>query len=193
MIVGGASSATAVWDALGLCYDDIGGPPSLFAASLFRAEGERLLAANGFESGVGDGLVTIGNVKFRPFSMTLAAGANLGIRDELPTDTGLTMSFGLRSGAFNLVLNRSDGSLFMTIGSDGTIRDGNGLFIASVQEEPRRFSISLTKTSNGIGISGTDGQARIVELQLPIRIKASLTIGSPTVLESYWIASNSDT
>lgn len=193
MVVGGASSATAVWDALGLCYDDIGGPPSLFAASLFRSEGEKLLAANGFESGIGDVLVTNGNVKFRSFSVTLAAGTNLGIRDELPTDAGLTMSFGLRSGAFNLVLTRLDGSLFMTIGSDGSIRDGSGLSLASILEDPHRFSISLTKTSNGIGLSGIDGQANIVELQLPTRLKASLVSSASTTLESYWIASNADT
>jgi len=193
LIVGGASSATAVWDALGLCYDDVGGPPSFLAASLFRTDGERLLAANGFESSSGDGLVTSGKVKFRPFSATLASGASLGIRDELPTGSGLVMSFGLRSGAFNLVLARSDGSLFLTIGSDGSIRDGTGLLRASLREEPRRFSLSLSKVDKGIEISGVDGPAEVIDLQLPARITASIVGSAAANLESFWIASNSDT
>lgn len=193
LVVGGDSSAAGVWDALGLCYDDVGGPPPFLAASLFRIHGESIKAASGFESGLGGDFIAYGKVVATPFSVLMDAGSGIGFRGDLATDKGLTIVVSARSGSFSLDLNLPDGSPFLVIGSDGSVRDASGLLLASLREEPKLFSMTLSKGDRTIEIRGPGGSAQVIRLDLPPRLKPSLTSASSADLASYWIATNTDT
>jgi len=192
LAVGGDSSVSATWEALGFCYDDAEPPPSLFASSLFRIEGERVIVAEGFESGPGNDLVATGSTTSRPFSLSLGPGSTLGTAADLPTAGGLDFAVGLRSGTATLVLKAPDGTVLLSITAEGRVRDASGNLLASIPEDKRRLVVEISKGDSGIEIRGASDSAKSLDLTLPQDLRAFVA-GDPTAtVESFVVASSPD-
>ncbi|HUX37086.1 MAG TPA: hypothetical protein VMV44_04220 [Rectinemataceae bacterium] len=189
LLVGGDSSASAVWADLGLCYDDVAAPPPLFLSALFRIEGDRLLAGAGFESGPGPDFTALGSTKARPYAFSLSAGSSLSSVRDFPTEAGLAVALGRLSGAFRLNLLGPGGATLLSVDSDGGMRDASGKALAAVAELGQGFVFSLSKGDAGLEVRGSDGSPRLIPLSLPDRVRLSIACDSQAVLEYAAVAS----
>ena len=184
LLVGGESSASAVWADLGLCYDDALAPPALFLSSLFRLDGDSLLAGSGFESGPGSDFALSGATKARPYAFTLSAGSAIASVRDFPTGGGLTFSIGRLSGTFRLNLLGPGGETLLSVGSDGGISDASGNPLATIAETGRGFVFSISKGDSGFEVRGSDASPKPLSLKLPERVRFSVASDSQAGLES---------
>lgn len=192
LAVGGPSSAAAIWDGLGLSYDDGEGPPRLFAWDRYRLDGSRVLLASGFEGGIGSGLSSSGALNLRPLSVALEAGASLSSSADFATSSGIAISIGLRSGAFVLELRDPSNALVASISSDGRVADSSGNQLASVAQNRSGFSISITKDDKGLEARGSDGVSVRIAPTSPVRLRPVIVCNASAVIDSLEIALPSD-
>jgi hypothetical protein len=184
LTVGGNGSVSAIYDAIGLTYDDTLGAPALFASSVYRAYGDSVVAVEGFEAAPGADFTVRGTATRGFLSSALDQGSAVAFAAVVGLGKPISIETMSRGGALRLQIETRDGTVLFSVTRDGGVVDAAGKKLGEIKEDAGSLSVTIRTADAGLELAGSDGQRVGVAVAAPKSVRPVFVADSALNLDS---------
>ncbi len=184
LYLGGPDSMTAIFDGIGICYDDVAPIPPLLADSQYHRYGTGLIDAEGFEGGATGDFTLRGKAVAGLCSLSLDNGTALAYSGFLPLERAVTLTVTGISGDFKVSAESDLGTLLFSVSRDGRVLDRTGDNRGDLKMRAGRLTLSIAPFADGFILSSGEGAPVRISEVLASSWKPVIVATGPLTLDS---------